>query len=130
VAKLINNKTVDTPIKVNARYSSSDSLPLTDHMSYHTIVECLVYLTITRPNIAYVVHVVSQFVVSPTIVYWAAVLRILRCLWGIIFQSLLLPSIFSLELCAYSDVDHGSNPTNHMFVTSLCIFLGDSFVSW
>jgi hypothetical protein len=35
-----------------------------------------------------------------------------------------------LELRAYSDVDHDSNPTNRMSVTSLCIFLDDSFISW
>jgi len=77
-ARLTDNKTVDTPIQVNTRYSSSDSLPLIDLTLYHTIVGCLVYLTITCPDIAYVVHVVSQFVASPTTVHWAAVLRILR----------------------------------------------------
>jgi len=37
-ARLTNNKIVDTPIKVNARYSSSDGLPLTYSTLYHTIV--------------------------------------------------------------------------------------------
>jgi hypothetical protein len=68
-ARLIDNKTVDTPIEVNARYSSSDGLPLIYLILYHTIVRSLVYLTITRPDIAYVVHVVSQFVASPTTVH-------------------------------------------------------------
>jgi len=58
-ARLTDNKTVDTLIKVNARYSSSYGLPLTDPTLYRTIVRSLVYLTITRQNIAYVVHVVS-----------------------------------------------------------------------
>ena len=54
---------MDTPIEVNARYSSSDGLLLIDPTLYCTIVGSLVYLTITCPDITYVVHVVSQFVV-------------------------------------------------------------------
>ncbi|XP_031257983.1 uncharacterized protein LOC116116020 [Pistacia vera] len=100
-ARLTDNKTVDTPIEVNAKYSSSDGLPLSDPTLYRTVVGSLVYLTITRPDIAYAIHV-----------------------------SLLLPSTFSLELRAYSDADHGSDLTDRKSVTSFCIFLGDSLISW
>jgi hypothetical protein len=58
-ARLTDNKTVDILIEVNARYSSSDGLPLIDPTLYRTIGGSLVYLTITRPDIAYAVHVVS-----------------------------------------------------------------------
>jgi len=90
----------------------------------------LVYLTITHPNIAYVVHLIGQFVVSPTTVHWAAMLCILRYLRDTVSHSLLLPSTFSLERRAYSNADHGSDPIDRKFVTGLCIFLGDSLIFW
>lgn len=50
----------------------------------------LVYLTITRPNITFAVHVVSQFVAAPAIVHWAVVLRSLRYLYHSITQGVIL----------------------------------------
>jgi hypothetical protein len=129
-ARLTENKTVDTPIKVNARYSSSDGLPLIDPTLYRTIVGSLVYLTITRRDIPYVVHVVSQFVVSPTTVHRAVVLCILRYLRVTYFPSLLLSSTSFLDLRAYSDADHGSDPTDRKSVSGFCIFLSYSLISW
>jgi len=75
--RLTNNKTINTPIKVNTRYSSFNGLSLTDPTLYRIIVRSLVYLTITRSDIAFVVHVVSQFVNSPITIYLAVVLCIL-----------------------------------------------------
>jgi len=68
-ARLTNKKTVDTLVEVNVSYSSSIGLPLTNPTLYCTIVGSLVYRTITRPYIAYVVHFVSHFIVSPTTVH-------------------------------------------------------------
>ena len=68
-ARLTDHKIVDTLIEVNAMYSSSNGLPLTDPTLYCTIIGSLVYLTITRSDIAYAIHVVSHFVVSPTTVH-------------------------------------------------------------
>jgi hypothetical protein len=62
------------------QYSSSNGLPLTNPTLYRTIVGSLVYLTITRPDIAYIVYVVSQFVASPTTIHWTTILCILQYL--------------------------------------------------
>uniref|UniRef100_A0A803PJJ4 Reverse transcriptase Ty1/copia-type domain-containing protein n=1 Tax=Cannabis sativa TaxID=3483 RepID=A0A803PJJ4_CANSA len=88
-ACLTDTRVVNTPYKL---YSS----PLEDPILYSTIVGILVYLTITRPDIAFVVHIVSQYIASPTTVHRAIVLRILWYLRGTIFQSLLQSSTSSL----------------------------------
>jgi len=98
-AWLTNNKIVDTPFETSVKYSPSDGVHLIDSTLYRTIVGRLVYLTMTRPNIAHDVHVISQFVSAPTTVHWGVVLHILKYLWGTQFQSLLLSSTSSLDLC-------------------------------
>jgi hypothetical protein len=52
----------------------------------------------------------------------ATVLCILRYLRGTVFHSLLLSSTSSLELCAYSDADHDSDPTYRKSITGFVSF--------
>lgn len=86
--------------------------------------------TITRPDIAYEVLVLSQFVIYPTILHWAIVFCILQYLRGTQFQSLLSPSSSSLKLNSYSNVGWVGDPTDHNFTTGFCFFLWDSVISW
>ena len=129
-ARLTDTRIVDSPLEVNARYTPSDGTPLPDPALFRSVVGSLVYLTITRPDIAYVVHIVSQFISSPTSIHWAAVMRIIRYLRGTLYQSLLFSSTSSLELRAFSDADWAGDPTDRKSTTSYCVFLGDSLISW
>jgi hypothetical protein len=54
----------------------------------------------------------------------------LRHIRGTVFQSLLLSSTSSLQLRAYFDTDHDSDPLERKSVTDFCIFLSDSLISW
>ncbi|XP_020082391.1 uncharacterized protein LOC109705988 [Ananas comosus] len=85
---------------------------------------------IVHQDIAYAVHIVSQFVQEPTSVHYAAVLRILRYLRGTINQSLFFSSTSELALRAYSDADWAGDHTDRRSTTGYCIFLGDSLISW
>lgn len=76
-ARLFDTIEENSPLKLNVKYAHSDGVTLHDPTFYPTLVDNLVYLTITIPNISYDVHVVSQLVVSPTIIYWKVILHIL-----------------------------------------------------
>ncbi|KAL6313610.1 hypothetical protein AAG906_006979 [Vitis piasezkii] len=87
-AGLTDSKNVDTPVELNAHLTPSGGKPLSNPSLYRRLVGSLVYLTVTRPDISYVVHQVSQYLSAPRSTHYAAVLRILRYLKGTIFHGL------------------------------------------
>ena len=56
---LIDSKTVDTLVKLNAHLTPSGGKPLSNPSLYRRLVNNLVYLIVTRSDISYVVHQVS-----------------------------------------------------------------------
>ena len=54
--------------------------PFEDPKRYRRLVGKLNYLIVTRPDIAYSVGVLSQYMSSPTISHWAAIEHILSYL--------------------------------------------------
>ncbi|KAK3029645.1 hypothetical protein RJ639_037962 [Escallonia herrerae] len=76
-AGLTESKTASTPLESNVKFSPLDGTLLHDPTLYLTLVGSLMYLTVTRPDIAYVVHLVSQFLSALRMTHFAAVLRIL-----------------------------------------------------
>ena len=97
---------------------------------YRRLVGSLVYLIVTRPDISYVVHQVSQYLSIPRSTHYAAVLRILRYLKGTLFHGLFYSSQSPLVLCAFSDADWAGDPTDHRSTTGYCFLLGSFLISW
>ncbi|CAL1356412.1 unnamed protein product [Linum trigynum] len=75
---------VSTPMELNLklRRDSGSSLPEGDSSCYRSLVGSLIYLAATRPDISYVVQMVSQFMAVPHRDHLAAAHRILRYLKG------------------------------------------------
>uniref|UniRef100_A0A2N9HMZ1 Integrase catalytic domain-containing protein n=1 Tax=Fagus sylvatica TaxID=28930 RepID=A0A2N9HMZ1_FAGSY len=86
-AGITDNKIVDTPIEYNNRLNTHDGEPLPDATLYRQLVGSLVYLTVTRPDISYAVHIVSQFMAAPRSFHYAAILQILRKKQSVIAHS-------------------------------------------
>uniref|UniRef100_A0A0A9GAH2 Reverse transcriptase Ty1/copia-type domain-containing protein n=1 Tax=Arundo donax TaxID=35708 RepID=A0A0A9GAH2_ARUDO len=62
----IDNRIAETPMELNLQLRATDGEPLEDSTRYRHLVGSLVYLGITRPDISHAVHILSQFVCSPT----------------------------------------------------------------
>ena len=97
---------------------------------YRCLVGSLVYLTVTRLDISYAVHQVSQYLSAPRSTHYAVVLRILRYLKGTLFHGLFYSTQSPLVLRAFSDADWAGNPTDRKSTTGYCFLLGSSLISW
>lgn len=90
----------------------------------------LIYLTITRPDIAYKVNVLSKFMHQPTSVHFQAAKRVLRYLAGSPNQGILLASQSGAKLTAYCDSDWAGCQNTRWSTSGSCIMLGQSPLSW
>lgn len=90
----------------------------------------MVYFTITRLDISYAIHIISQFLQAPRQQHLDAIYRVLRYLKGRLGLGLLLHSDSSLHLIAYCDLDWASCPLTGRSVTGYFVQLGTSPVSW
>ena len=129
-ADLSDERTVETPMELNVKLRPTDGDPLSDPTRYRHLVGSLVYLAVTRPDISYPVHILSQFVSAPTTVHYSHLLRVLRYLRGTITHRLFFPSSSSLQLQCYSDATWASDPTDRRSLSAYCVFLGGSLVAW
>ncbi|KAL7614376.1 hypothetical protein Lser_V15G08830 [Lactuca serriola] len=86
-AGLLSSKPVATPLS-NTDYLTTAGTPFNDPTTCRSVVGGLQYLTITRPDLSYVINQVSQFLHTPTLDHFQAVKCILRYVKGTISYSL------------------------------------------
>ena len=88
------------------------------------------YLSITRPNISYAIHQVSQYLSTPWSTHYAAVLRILGYLKDTLFHGIFYSAQSPIVLRAFSDADWAGDPIDHKSTTGYYFLLGFSLISW
>jgi hypothetical protein len=106
-ACMTNCKPVSTPLSTSEKLSLHSGSPLgpEDATRYRSIVGALQYLTLTRPDIAFSVNKVCQFLHAPTTEHWTAVKRILRYLKAYAQLGLKICRSTSCLVSAFSDAD-------------------------
>jgi len=112
-----NTKPVYLPMDPNMSLSHEDGELMSAPDKYRRLVGKLIYLTITRPDITYTVHVLSQFMQAPTITHYTTAFRVLRYLKNYPGQGVLLSSAFAPFLNVYCDSDWGRCPDSRKSVT-------------
>ena len=104
-AAMKNARLISTPLPTSPTLSLQYGIALSNPSPFRTIVGSLQYLTLTRPDIAYAVNKLSQYMHLPTSDHWPVVKCILRYLCGTINHDILLNRQSPLQLHAYLDVE-------------------------
>jgi hypothetical protein len=98
-----------TPCTSEGKLSRFDGDPLVDPIDYRHMVGALQYCTLTRPDIAYSVNQLCQFLHAPTTLHLTAAKRVLRYLKGTTTYGLHYTK-GSLQLNGYCDSDWARSP--------------------
>jgi hypothetical protein len=127
---MVSCKPYPTPLSSSTCLSLLDSEALDDPTMYCNMVGGLQYLTLSRPDIAFTVNQVCQFMHHPRTSHLQAVKRIYRYIKGTIKHGLSFHSSTNYNLTAFSNLDWASFLDDHRSTTGACIFLGPNLLTW
>jgi hypothetical protein len=104
--------------------------PTTDTTNYCTIVGKLIFLTTTRPDIAYAVSNVSRFMSHPQIAHLDAVFHILRYIKKTANYGLFYARNDIKPLQGFTDADWASCTETRKSTGGYCFILAGSAITW
>jgi hypothetical protein len=124
------SKPASVPMDPGIHLNDKDGALLEDITEYRRLVGRLIYLTISRPDIAYAVNKLSQYVSKPRVPHLQAAHHLLRYLKATTGQGIFFPAVPNLKVSAYVDADWGSCLDSRKSTTGFCIYLGHALISW
>jgi hypothetical protein len=125
-------KPVATPLSVSEKLSAhaGDQLGPKDVTQYRSIVGALQYLSLTRPDLAYSINKVCQYLKAPTTIHWTAVKRILRYIKFTMGLGLHIRRASSTIPSAFSDADWAGCSDDRKSTGGFAVYFGSNLVSW
>ncbi|MCH92612.1 retrovirus-related Pol polyprotein from transposon TNT 1-94, partial [Trifolium medium] len=127
---LLGSKPASTPLDPSIKLHQDNGKPFEDISLYRRLVGKLLYLTNTRPDIAYATQQLSQFLHNPTMTHYKAACRVIRYLKHNPGRGLVFYRNSDMQLLGYSDADWAGCLDTRRSTTGYCFFLGSSLVSW
>jgi hypothetical protein len=101
-----------------------------DQREYRTMIDSLLYLTATRPDIQFTVGLCAHFQSSPRSSHRTAVQRVFRYLKHTLEFGICYSTSFSLDLVGFSDADFAGCGIDRKSTSETCHFLGSSLICW
>ncbi|GJW00255.1 retrovirus-related pol polyprotein from transposon TNT 1-94 [Tanacetum coccineum] len=99
------------------------------HM-YRSMIDSLMYLTSSRPDIMFAVCACARYQVNPKVSHLHAMKRIFRYLKGQPKLGLWYPKDSLFDLVAYTNSDYAGASLDRKSITGGCQFLGCRLISW
>lgn len=100
-----------------------------DETYFKQIVESLMYLTATRPNLMFIVSLISRYMGKPTELHFQAVKRVLRYLNGTTDFGIFYKKGGSKSLVGYTDSDYAGDVEDQKSTSGYVFMLGSGAVA-
>ena len=127
---LLNCNSSQTPLEARAKFSKNGGGSRVDPTAFKSIVGSLRYLTHTRPDLLYLVGILSRYMETPTSDHLSAANRILRYVKGTIdFGLIYLKCQIQDALFGYNANDFAGDVDDRRSTTGYAFFMGSSIVN-
>jgi len=126
---MMDYKSMTTPMTTNLNMLGALDSELVDPMMYKNLIGSLMYLVSTRPDICFVVNILSQFMVEPRQVHWVASKHVLSYLQGTVGFGLRYVEDDGVKLHRYSNSNCIGSVVDRKSTYGGCFILGLEVVS-
>jgi hypothetical protein len=123
-------KTSKTPMAIDANLGVDEGGRSTDIHKYRAIIDSLLYLTVSRPDIIFSVCLCARYQANPKESHLVALKRILRYVKGTLNLGLWYGRQTKFNLIEFTDTDFAGDRLDKKNTSGTCQFLGGSLVSW
>ena len=120
-------KPLVTPLEFGLKLSKNEDSYSLDATLYRQLIVSLIYLTSTRPDIAYAVRLVS---INPKIEHWKTIKRILRYIRGTTDYGLQYKRTENFRLIGYTDADWAGDIDDRKSTSGFNFSLGTTAIAW
>ncbi|KAL0551736.1 hypothetical protein IC582_010825 [Cucumis melo] len=119
-----------TPAATHVKRTKDTEGAEVNHKLYKSIVGNLLYLTASRPDIAYAVGICARYQADPRITHLEAIKRILKYVHGINDFGMMYSYDTTPTLVRYCDADWAGSADDRKSTSRGCFFLGNNLISW
>ncbi|KAL4038827.1 hypothetical protein IC575_002458 [Cucumis melo] len=119
-----------TPAATQVKITKDTNGARADHKLYRSIIESLLHLTASRPDIAYAVGICVRYQTDPQMSHLEAVKRILKYVHGTSDFRILYSYDTTSILVGYCDADWAGSTDDRKTTSGGCFFLGNNLISW
>ncbi|XP_047270468.1 secreted RxLR effector protein 161-like [Capsicum annuum] len=121
---------MSTPMNQKQKLCKEDRVDKVDERYYRSLIECLTYLTVTRPNILFVLSLLSRFMHCASEMNLRAAKTILRYIKGTVEYGLKFEKSQSFKLLGFSNSDCVGSVDDMRSTSGHCFTLGSRIFSW
>ncbi|KAG6526934.1 hypothetical protein ZIOFF_009021 [Zingiber officinale] len=128
--RMENANHISTPCVVRLKLSKHGEGKLVNPTMFRSLVGNLMYLAATRPDITYVVSLVSRFMDKPFSNHWETAKRILRYVKGTLDYDIFYQASVPVNLVGYTDSDLAGSIDDSKSTSGYVFDLGSGAIAW